>query len=340
MTRHVMKKGFWATGFIITALILLTLKVVVNDPEPIQSQTRFLMDTYCTIQVPGSIEVLGAIEQAFNRIEEIDEKFNALNPESPVYDFNNKNTSITDEEIVGLVNTALQISERSGGKYDVTIFPLIDLWGFFSESPVLPRREKLNELLKVVGYGNLTIENGKLEKKEEETKIDLGSIAKGYAIGEAGKVLTSAGITSGLIDAGGDIYALGTNYGKPWKIGIRNPHGEGVVGTLELSDMAVITSGDYERFFEKDGIKYHHILDPITGYPAEGIASVTVISHDPASADAWSTALFIMGKEKGLEILEDLQSLEVLMITDDGEKIYSSGVQVEKQIVELQEDSR
>ena len=136
-----------------------------------------------------------------------------------------------------------------------------------------------------------------------------------------------------MIDAGGDIYALGTNYGKPWVIGIRNPRGEGVAGTLELSDMAVITSGDYERFFETDGVKYHHILDPITGYPAEGIASVTVISPDPALADAWSTALFIMGKEKGLEILEDLQSLEVLMITDDGEQIYSSGMKVEKQVV-------
>ena len=333
MARLVMKKGFWVAGLIIITLILLTINCVLNDPEPIQSQTRFLMDTYCTIQVPGNIEVLGAIEQAFNRIEEIDEKFNALNPESPVYDFNNGNTAITDEEIVALVNTALQISEKSGGKYDVTIFPLIDLWGFFSESPELPRREKLNEVLKVVGYRNLTIKNGILDKKEEETKIDLGSIAKGYAIGEAGKVLTSAGIKSGLIDAGGDIYALGTNYGKPWVIGIRNPRGEGVVGTLELSDMAVITSGDYERFFEKDGVKYHHILDPTTGYPAEGIASVTVISHEPAFADAWSTALFIMGKEKGLEILKDLQSLEVLMITDEGEQIYSSGMKVEKQVV-------
>lgn len=170
-----------------------------------------------------------------------------MNPESPVYDFNNGNAAITDDEIVALVNTALQISEKSGGKYDVTIFPLIDLWGFFSESPELPRREKLNEVLKAVGYGNLTINNGILDKKEEETKIDLGSIAKGYAIGEAGKVLKRAGIKSGLIDAGGDIYALGTNYGKPWVIGIRNPRGEEVAGTLELSDMAVITSGDYER---------------------------------------------------------------------------------------------
>lgn len=334
MARQVMKKGFWIAGLIIITLILLTINCVLNDPEPIQSQTRFLMDTYCTIQVPGNIEVLGAIEQAFNRIEEIDEKFNALNPESPVYDFNNSNEAITDEEIVALVTTALQISEKSGGMYDITIFPLIDLWGFFSESPELPRREKLNKVLKVVGYGNLTIKNGILNKKEEDTKIDLGSIAKGYAIDEAGKVLTRAGIKSGLIDAGGDIYALGTNYGKPWVIGIRNPRGEGVSGTLEVSDMAVITSGDYERFFETDGVKYHHILDPTTGYPAEGIASVTVISHDPAFADAWSTALFILGKEKGLEILEDLQSLEVLMITDEGEQIYSSGMKVEKQVVD------
>ena len=328
-----LKRGLWAAG-IVSILIILLWIFIWHDSDPVQSQTRFLMDTFCTIKVPGNVEVLTAIEQAFERIEEIDAKFNALNPESPVYAFNNYNNPIEDEEIVALVKTALQVSKKSEGKFDITIFPLIELWGFFSDSPELPYREKIKEVSETVGYENLVVENGKITKEREETKIDLGSIAKGYALGEAKNVLEQAGIKSALIDAGGDIYTLGTNNGKPWVIGIRNPRGDGVVGSLELSDMAVITSGDYERVFEEGGIKYHHILDPETGFPAKGMASVTVISPDPALADAWSTAFFVLGKEKAQEIFKDMQAIEVLMITDEGEKIYSSGMQVEMKVIE------
>ncbi len=329
----VMKRRFCIACIFGAVFTIIFLGFTCTDSRPIQSQTRFLMDTYCTIQVPGGIEVLTVIEKAFGRIEEIDAKFNALNPESPLYDFNNNNTPIVDEEIIALVQKALDVSKTSEGKFDITIFPLVELWGFYGESPSLPCQEKINDLLEIVGNRNLVIENGQLIKKKEEVKIDLGSIAKGYAIGEAKKVLERAGITSGLIDAGGDIYALGTNYGKPWVIGIRNPRGDGVVGALEASDMAVITSGDYERFFEKDGMKYHHILDPDTGYPARSMVSVTVISPDPALADAWSTALFILGKDKGLKIVDGLQAIQTFMITGDGEKIHSSGMQVDTQLI-------
>ena len=247
-----LKKGLWII-VIVSILFILFWKFIRHDSNPIQSQTRFLMDTYCTIQVPGDVDVIPAIEKAFVKIEEIDVKFNTLNPESPVYAFNNFNVPIEDEEIIALVQTALQVSQKSDGKFDITIFPLIELWGFFTDSPKLPYREKIEEILKTVGYKDIIVENGKIMKKNVGTKIDFGSIAKGYAIGEAKKALVEAGIKSALIDAGGDIYALGTNNGKPWIIGIRNPRGDGVVGALELSDVAVITSGDYERVFEEGG---------------------------------------------------------------------------------------
>ncbi|MBT4482297.1 MAG: FAD:protein FMN transferase [Candidatus Latescibacteria bacterium] len=329
-----MRKNIALVAGIVSIMIILLWRFIWYDPYPVQSQTRFLMDTFCTIQVPGNINVLPAIELAFERIEEIDVKFNAINPESPVYAFNNNNKPIEDEEIVALVKTALQVSKKSGGKFDITIFPLIKLWGFFSDSPKLPHREKIEEVLKTVGYEYIAVENDKIIKKKEGIKIDLGSIAKGYAIGEAKIVLEQAGIKSALIDAGGDIYSLGSNNGKPWIIGIRNPRGEGVVGALELSDVAVITSGDYERVFEEGGVKYHHILDPETGFPAKGSASVTVISPDPAQADAWSTAFFVLGKEKTQDILNGLESIELLMITDKGEKIYSSGMKIEMKVIE------
>ena len=292
------------------------------------------MDTYCTIQIPGDIDVIPAIERAFERIEDVEIKFNALNPDSPVYEFNNTGKSIEDEEVVRLIQTALKVSNISGGKFDISVFSLIELWGFFGDSPKVPNDEKLSEVLENIGYKNIVDENIKISKKGSKTKIDLGSIAKGYAIGEAKKTLENEGITSALIDAGGDIYSMGTNYGKPWVIGIRNPRGDGVIGTLELSDMAVITSGDYERVFEEKGKKYHHILDPETGYPSLGMASVTVISPDPAEADAWSTAFFVLGKEKSLEILSELESMEVVLITDSGEKIYSKGMEIERKTIQ------
>ncbi len=120
---------------------------------------------------------------------------------------------------------------------------------------------------------------------------------------------------------------------KDWKVGIRNPRGEGVIGVVEVSDLAVVTSGDYERFFEKDGVKYHHILNPKTGYPARGLTSVTVISPDPVFADAWSTALFVMGKEKGLELVEKTPNAETLMVTTEGEILYSSGLKENVKII-------
>jgi len=310
------------------AVLIAAIVYARQGDDTVRSRTRFLMDTICTIQVPGDIEVLDIIDKAFDRMVEVDHKFSSLNPDSPVYAFNNFNEPITDEEIIGLIQTALDVGEESGGNLDITIFPLIELWGFFGETPDVPEQEKIDEYLKTVGLNNLSIDNGKLVKRDENVKIDLGAIAKGYAIREALSVLKREGIESALINAGGDIYALGTIEGRPWKIGIQNPRGDGVIGVIELTDQAVVTSGDYERYFEKDGRRYHHILDPGTGYSAEGIASVTVITGDPVLADAWSTALFVMGKEKGLELMKNNTSFETMMITDDGERLYSSNMRV------------
>ncbi len=314
--------------FGLVVLVAVAFWVRSRKTGPTQSQTRYLMDTYCTITVPGSPEVLPAIEAAFARIEEIDRKFNALRSDSPLYAFNRFTKPIVDEEIVSLVGTSLRVSEQSAGAFDITVYPLVEAWGFYSDTPALPDSARIDRILPVVGYEHIAVESGKLTKNNEHVQIDLGSIAKGYAVGEALRALKQKGIQSALIDAGGDIYALGTIHGKPWKIGIRNPRGEGNIGALELSDMAIVTSGDYERYFEREGIRYHHILDPRTGYPARGLASVTVISPDPTLADAWSTALFVMGREDGREAMEKVSGIETLMVTTGGEKFFTSGMNV------------
>jgi FAD:protein FMN transferase len=318
---------------LLPGLMVLLVGWKTYGSDTLQSQSRYLLDTYCTIKAPGDIRVVRALSKAMDRVEEIDIKFNMLNTKSPLYDFNNNNKPVTDKEIVDLVRKALAVSEKSEGKSDITVCPLVNLWGFFTDKPAVPLQSAIDSLLKDVGYKSLKIENGILTKSNPRTKIDLGSIAKGYAVGEAVKVLRQEGITSAIVDLGGDIYALGTYKGRPWKIGIKDPRGDGVIGSLELTDMTAFTSGDYERYFIKDGKRYHHILDPQTGYPAQGYSSVTIVCPDPSLADGLSLALFVLGAEKGIPLIESMQSTGTLMVTTDGRKIYSSNMQVNTQLV-------
>jgi thiamine biosynthesis lipoprotein len=324
-----MKRKTWKNIFTLTSplLVAVWLQTGCAPKTEIQKQTRFLMDTYCIIQIPGDVEVLKAIEAAFDRMEEVDKHFNVLDSTNSLFRFNQNSEPITDKEIIALVETSLQISNESEGAFDITIYPLIERWGFFSDTPSLPDKKEIQQYLQRIGYSNLVIEDGTLTKRKKNVQIDLGGIAKGYAIKEALQVLKNYQIESALIDAGGDIYALGELDGKPWKVGVRNPRGEGVIGVLEVTDMAVVTSGDYERFFEVDGEKYHHLLDPKTGYPTKGLASVTVMSSDPVLADAWSTALFIMGKEKGMPLVEKKNDLKTIMITSEEEIVSSSNLE-------------
>ncbi len=314
----------------VSAAIILVVAVIFvlnkRTGSLLQKKTRFLMDTYCTIRVFGPKDKIDkAVTVAFDRMEEIDEKFNSLNPESPLYAFNYKGNPIIDGEIIDIIEVASEVSNQSDGAFDITTQPLMELWGFYGNSPDLPEKAAIEKCLQMIGYKNLFITDNQIENSLQDIRIDLGGIAKGYALREAAEALKEAGVDSALIDAGGDIYAMGKIEGENWKIGLRNPRGEGDIGVLEVSDLAVVTSGDYERFFIKDDIKYCHILDPRTGYPAGELASVTVVSPDPVRADAWATALFVLGLE-GMKFVEETEELEVIMITVDMKVFCSSGL--------------
>lgn len=293
----------------------------------LEKEMRFMMDTYVTIYAVGPKEKTSqAIDAALNRMEEIGVKFNSLDPRSPIYAFNHQGTPISDPEIVDLVRIGLQISQESDGAFDMTVAPLLELWGFYDKSFRVPQEQEIKECLKRVGYQHLILKNGILKKDAEGVMIDLGGIAKGYALSEAIKVLKNSGVASALFDAGGDVYALGKKGRKLWKVGIKDPRGDGVLGYIRARDMAVMGSGDYERFFIQGGKRYCHIFDAKTGYPAQGIASVTLIYPDPVAAQPWSKIPFIVGPQKGLKILEKIPGLEAIIVTTSGEKIYSSGL--------------
>jgi FAD:protein FMN transferase len=286
-----------------------------------------MMDTYVTISAfaPGPKAQAG-LDAAFARLEQISRKFNHLDSTSPLYAFNERNVPITDSEIVRVLRVAQRISELSGGAFDVTVEPLVRLWGFYDTCPALPRQQAIDSCLRFVGYQNLVIDSGRVTKKNPATRIDLGGIAKGFGLAEAARVLRQAGVDSALLDLGGDVYAIGRKGREPWKVGIRNPRGDGVVGIVSLHNLAAVTSGDYERYFwGPDSVRYCHILDPHTGWPARGFCSTTVLMRDPLLAQGLSKVLFILGPE-ALKLADSADHFEALLITDSMKAITSAGL--------------
>lgn len=293
----------------------------------LEKQTRFMMDTYVTVHAIGPKKTTARIiNLALDRMQELETKLNHLNPKSPIYAFNLYGTPITDPEILQLVKVAMEVARDSDGAFDITIEPLVAIWGFYGGSPHLPDDKDIRNSLDAVGYQYLVLGDSKLEKKKESVRIDLGGIAKGYVVMEAAKVLRREGVTSALIDAGGDVYALGKKGSDMWKIGVKNPRGEDLLGYVEAEDLAVMGSGDYERFFEKDGKRYHHIFNPKTGYPAEGVISTTLIHADPVLANVWSKPIFVLGPERGMQLVERIPGMEAIVVKTSGEVIYSIGL--------------
>lgn len=303
----------------------------LHGDEKIVKRTRFLMDTLCTIQVPneaGVAKAEAAINRAFDRMAEVDRKFNCTNPESPLYKFNHDRTPIADPEVAGLVGRALEISRETGGAFDITVQPLVDLWGFYTtsaSSQAVPSPQSVKLALSRTGWRRILVKNGTVTAADKEIRLDLGGIGKGYSIGEAVKALKAEGVKSALILAGGQVQVFGSAApGLPWKVGVRNPRKEGYMAGLSFDEeTGISTSGDYERFFEVNGVRYHHILDPRTGYPARGIMSLSVIAPDPVSVDAFSTALFVMGPERALEFVRKRPGFDVIIVNAEGEIVTS-----------------
>jgi thiamine biosynthesis lipoprotein len=195
----------------------------------------------------------------------------------------------------------------------------MDIWGFTSKNYCLPSEEEINKALESVGMEKISFNDSEnvVEFKTSGMSIDLGGIAKGYALDSAVRKLKLSGINNCLINAGGQVYALGDNYGKAWKVAIKNPRGKGIADYLEIKNSSVATSGDYEQYFIRDAKRYSHIMNPKTGYPADsGIISVTVISPSALVSDALSTSIFVMGKDKGKALAASFADTQVRIVME------------------------
>ena len=231
-----------------------------------------------------------------------------------------------------IVSKELEINKTKNGAFDISIYPLMVKWGFTTQKYNVPSKNEISKLLKDVDSSKIIFDekSGNIKLKEN-MKIDLGGIAKGYTSNRVMQIFKECGVKSGLVSLGGNVQALGTKTdGTAWQIAIENPDkSSDYIGVVSVKDKAVITSGGYERYFEKNGKTYHHILDPETGYPAEsGLKSVTIVSDDGTLADALSTSLFVMGKEKALDYWhEHKNEFDTVLVEDNGDITITGGLE-------------
>lgn len=293
------------------------------------SKSRFLMDTIVNIKVTTKDkDVDFIIDAAFELIEEYDNVLSFYSEESQLWKFNNSviQSFPMDEELLQIYHLSKRLFEESGSLYDISIGALSELWDF--DTPHIPAADSIEMALKNVGFERVSLE-GVHMVKPEGVKINLGSLAKGFIIDRVVDFLVSENVKSGIVNAGGDMRIFG--YKKPAKIGIQHPRKERneTIETLHIENKAVVTSGDYERFFEIDGKRYHHILNPKTGYPVEHTVSVTVIAPSTLWADAYATALFLMEPDKAIALVNEIENLEaIIFYKDRGEikRIESKGL--------------
>lgn len=319
------------TKVLISALLMFFVTGCSNklDLEK-YSDSIFAMDTYMTIDLYGENAVKAAddIESKINKLEKM---WSTTIEGSEIYRINNSsnNETVISPETEDILNFVLNMSEKTEGALDISLYPIIKEWGFTTGDYKIPTNEEIAELLKNVDYSNIKINDNKVIVPDN-MEIDLGAVGKGYTGDIAVNIAKNNGIKSGLINLGGNVCAIGKKPdGSNWKIGLKSPFSDGNIGVLEISDCSVVTSGNYEKFFQdKNGKKYCHIINPETGLPVDnGLASVTVIGNEGKLCDALSTALFVMGYDKAINYWKQNTDFEMIIITQNKKIFITEGIE-------------
>ena len=270
-------------------------------------------------------EALDGLKAETERLEGL---FSVTRPDSELARLNAEGQIVPSADVRDIAGKALAVARETGGALNIALYPLLTEWGFTTGHYQVPDEARIRELLAVTDWRKIVLSDAALQIGPGMA-LDLGSLAKGYTADVLTARLKEAGVTSALLDLGGNIQAIGARPdGSSWQIGIRDPGAEGHLGILSVSDMAVITSGGYERYFTgDDGQTYWHILDPATGRPAKcGLLSVTVTGAEGWRCDALSTALFVMGPEKAREHWQQAGDYELVLVTEDGRVIVTDGL--------------
>lgn len=304
---------------VLTAALLLAGCGSSYGSEDMNTEEFLAMDTYITLSAYGDNSQL-ALANARREIKSAEAQLSVTDPDSEVSRINGSGgyDTVISEDMASIVNFALYLNEVTEGAFDITMYPVTKEWGFTTGEYKVPDSDTLQELLKKTGSENI-IYGDNVISLPEGFAIDLGALGKGFAGDKAAAVLKEKGITSALLNLGGNIQTIGSKPdGMPWSVGIQNPFGEGNAAILKVSDKAVVTSGNYQRYFEENGKRYCHIIDPETGNPVDnGLTSVTVIGESGLACDGLSTALFVMGEENAVDFWRDQGGFDMIIITED-----------------------
>lgn len=321
-------KRFLAPVFCAVLLVSGCGKSSVSAGEESQNRTIYAMDTVMTLTAYGPHASQG-LEEAAREIQHLDTLLSISSESGNIYGLNREGERELSSDTAELLRRALELSEETGGLFDCTIQPVMEAWGFPTKNYRVPSEETLSRLLEKVDFRQVVLE-GNHASLPGGVRLDLGGIGKGFASSRVTELLRETGVTSAILSLGGNVQTLGHRPdGKLWRVGIQDPdQPDDIFAFLETADEAVITSGAYQRYFEENGIIYHHIIDPRTGYPADsGLTSVTIVSSDGTLADAFSTALFIMGAEEASDFWrQHREEFEAILLTDDGQVLITDGL--------------
>ncbi len=317
------------------AALLLALPGLLCIPQARAEwvfREQAIMGTRCAVEFwsaqPAAADILA--NAAFDEMRRIDRLMSTYRPDSELSRLNARaaqQPQVLSVELFALIRDSLAYSRRSDGAFDVTYASVGYLYDFPSHRR--PNIAAIRRALPGIDYRHLRLDDGRHSVFFERPgmRVDLGGIAKGYAVDRAMAVLKRGGITRAMVNAGGDTLIAGDRFGKPWVVGIRDPNErDKVVLRLPLTDTAISTSGDYERYFDEGGARYHHIIDPKTGDSARRLRSATILASTAIQADGWSTAVFVMGAERGLAMINRLDNVDAVVVTPQGKVLYSRGL--------------
>ncbi|MEO0019049.1 MAG: FAD:protein FMN transferase [candidate division WOR-3 bacterium] len=301
--------------FCVAMLFFISCKPRLIEVE----KSGMVFGSYVRIKVIGeSKEGLDkAVDKALQEMGRLDSLWSLFSDKSEVVRLNRNKKGFVSEETRDLLKRAHDFGERTGGVFDITVEPLLRVWGFYDGNYQVPESAVIAGLLERVDCRGVVVK-GESVVLGNNVNIDLGGIAVGYAVDRVVELLQASGVKQGLIDAGGDIRVFGN---RDWRVGVQHPRKQGVVKVLQLRERAVSTSGDYEQFFEREGKRFCHIIDPRTGYPAQSCAAVTVIAPNALEADVYATTLFVLGVDEGREMLKSLPGVEAYFFEARGDSV-------------------
>lgn len=314
----------------ITLCIISLILTSCGAPAPKEvTRQSFMLDTIITLKYYGK-NADAAETESINRLNEIDKKMSTFKPSSEISKINDNaggSPVKVSSDTFFVIQRATQISKTDQGGFDISIGPLVNLWGIGTNHQKVPTKTEIDKAKKLVNYNDIILDktNSTVKLKLKGQALDLGGIAKGYAADQLKAICLKHNITSAFLSLGGNVYAIGNNTnGTAWRIGIQDPLKDigQYLGIITVTDKSVVTAGNYQRFFIKNGVRYHHLIDPSTGYPAQkGIISATIISSTSINCDALSNTTYILGVDKAIKLINSMNGVEAIFITSD-KKVY------------------